>query len=434
MKRIAIMGCSGRIHGVARRLTEAHPELKIVALFDPAEESLNRLQVTFPDAKAYTDQDDMFGNENFDWVLVGSLNAAHCDNICAAMQHGKDVFSEKPLAVNIEQLKRIQDAMSASGKKLVVGFNLRYSPLYRELKSLIANGAIGEILSFEFNETTHPNHGASMLGGWRGCKAQSGPLLLEKCTHDVDIMQWVTGSLPRKIASFGGLDFFVPKNAYHQQRLGKNENDVNFYYVGKHFDDSKGIEQPGSPFMNGKDIIDNQVAIMELYNGAKGVFHFNAHAGLVERRIYMVGTEGALRTDMATGKIELQRNGWDEPGWVCQVYPDGSELGHGGGDEIMVNEVAGIILHDDEIKTKYIDGVKSAVTCLMMDQAMENGSILELDNCWEALKIDPLQKPAVAAFSPDYFKTSKYDYYQVETSGHPHWKGTDVSKTARLEH
>lgn len=434
MKKIGIMGCSKRINGVALRLTKLHPELKIVALYDPAEESCLRLQETFPGAAAYTDQAKMFQSEDFDWVLVGSLNVAHCDNICFAMQHGKDVFSEKPLAISVEQLRRIQTVMQETGRKLVVGFNLRYSPLYREVKKMVQSGAIGELLTFEFNETTHPNHGANMLSGWRADRELGGPILLEKCTHDVDIMHWITGSLPRKIASFGGLDFFIPENACHQQRLGKNENEVNFYYVGKPFDNEKGLEQEYSPFMNKKNVIDNQIAIWELYNGAKGTFHFNTHAGLVERRMYLVGTEGALRTDMTTGKIELQRNGWDEPCWTCQVYKDGAELGHGGGDEIMVNEIAGIIQQNDEIKTKYIDGVKSAVSCLMMVQAMNEGSILNLDDCWKSLKIDPFEAGKTEEFSSDYFESSEYDYQPGETSGHSHWKGTNVSETASLEH
>ena len=83
-----------------------------------------------------------------------------------------------------------------------MGFVLRYAPLYRRIAELITEGVLGELISFEFNETLRPCHGGFIMGEWRRKREWAGPYLLEKCCHDFDLANWITGSLPVAILEY----------------------------------------------------------------------------------------------------------------------------------------------------------------------------------------------------------------------------------------
>ena len=92
------------------------------------------------------------------------------------------------------------------------GFVLRYAPLYRKVKELLDTGKFGKIMQIEANEHIPSNHGSHIMRNWRRHTDISGPHILEKCCHDLDLIIWYSQSLPSKIASFASRDFFVPAN------------------------------------------------------------------------------------------------------------------------------------------------------------------------------------------------------------------------------
>ena len=67
------------------------------------------------------------------------------------------------------------------------------------------------MISMEFNETLGFNHGGFIMGDWRRLTENSGTHLLEKCCHDIDLVNWMLESIPVKVASFGGVNFFTKK-------------------------------------------------------------------------------------------------------------------------------------------------------------------------------------------------------------------------------
>lgn len=113
--------------------------------------------------------------EDIDWVFVGSFNASHRAHAVAALDAGKHVFCEKPLASTAEDCVEILRACTRNpGRHFAIGFNLRFSPFYQKMRRMLEDGCIGEIISLEFNETTSPNHGAAMHGNWRRHRSKSG--------------------------------------------------------------------------------------------------------------------------------------------------------------------------------------------------------------------------------------------------------------------
>ena len=252
---------------------------------------------------------------------------------------------------------------------------LRYSALYQRVHDTLRAGKIGDIISFEFNETLGFNHGGYIHGDWRRWRKLAGTHLLEKCCHDLDLAMWLIDDVPVRVASFGGLDFFLPANIKHMRRIGRSPDGKEAYRSWPH---PRGI----NPFTSKKDIVDNQVAILEFASGIRATFHTNCNAGIPERRFYILGTEGALRADLYTGEIELRRIGWKPK---PEFWKPTSGDGHGGGDEVMAVGLAKTLLGKAAPKAGMPEGVRSLAVALAIDKAMDTGRVVDLRPTWKQL-------------------------------------------------
>jgi len=373
---IGVIGCGSRSNGLCHRAEKIGLELK--AFCDTEQEKAIKFKNEYaPKAKIYTDYKELVKDPAISWVLVGSCNAMHAEQAIAAFDAGKNVFCEKPLAISAEQCAAVKKAHEASNKKLMIGFTLRYSNMYRKIKELLEGGGIGGIISFEFNETLNFNHGGHIMSCWRRKRETTGCHVLEKCCHDIDIANWMTGSRVKNVASFGGLNFFTPGNAHHRTRLSKSKDGHPAYC-------SWPSAHGKNPFTTDKDIIDNQVAIIEYENGVRATFHTNLNAGIPERRLYILGTEGAIRADLCKGEIEQRKIGFEEE---SEFIVDKGLDGHGGGDDILIDYWKKMIEEDAPSLTDLKTGLEAAVACFAIDEAMITKKVINLESTWKKLGI-----------------------------------------------
>ncbi len=374
--RIGIIGCGGRMLHLLRRVPGLGRDIEVAALCDPDPRSIRAgLEELNPRARVYSDHRELSADPSLSWVFIGSWNCFHSEQAVVALEAGKNVFCEKPLATSLLGARAIRDAHRRHPGIFCIGFTLRYSSTYRKIKEVLDSGAIGRVVSMEFNETLHFDHGSHIHGNWRRLRANTGSHLLEKCCHDMDLALWMVGSLPARVASFGGLNFFRPENASWPERLGKAP------------DGRRAFSSPWSdlvaldPFTSDKDIVDNQVAILEFANGARATFHTNCATNLWERRMYLCCSAGTLRADLTSGLVEIARFGYGVPAetWT------GSAGGHGGGDEVLGAELARAILEGVRPPTTLEHGLASAITCFGIDEAKDRGCVVDMDPLWSAV-------------------------------------------------
>ncbi|MDP8236736.1 MAG: Gfo/Idh/MocA family oxidoreductase [Candidatus Erginobacter occultus] len=376
---MGLIGCGGMGRVVPRIARKREKRVATTALCDPEERSLAAgLKELNPAARVYPDYRELVRAPEVDWVLIASWNADHCAHAVAAFEAGKDVFCQKPLATNLEDCLAIKAAWEKSGRAFFIGFVLRFAPHYQKIRRLLDRGVIGDIISLEFNETLEFNHGGFIMGDWRRLKKYAGSHLLEKCCHDIDLVNWYVGSLPRRVASFGGLDFFIPENRRHLDRLGKSSKGLPAYR-------SWGGLIDRNPFTSDKDIVDNQVAIIEYENNVRATFHTNCNAGIPERRMYILGTEGAIRADLLRGTIEVGRIGFRSR---IRKYRLRVRGGHAGGDAVLGRALAACMTRGDEPPAGMMEALEASIACFAIDQAMESGRVVDLRPLWEKAGIE----------------------------------------------
>ena len=378
--RLGVIGAGGRMRTILRGLLReaAKDSIRVTAVYDPDAGSHQAMRAELgQDFESVASEEALARHPDVDWVFIGSWNNVHARQAIAALEAGKHVFCEKPLATTFEDCLAIRDAVRKSGKVFAFGLVLRYSQHYQKVRELVASGVVGEVISFEFNETLGFTHGGYIFGNWRRKSAYSGSHLLEKCCHDIDLANWIMGRLPIHVASFGGTDYFLPKNEHHIARIGPDANGVAAY---------AGWADPHrvSRFSEGADIVDNQVAILQYSGGVRATFHTNCHAAIPERRFYICGSEGAIRADAITGDIEWKRIGHDTK---LERFNSGFAGGHAGGDEMMAKGLVDTLVHGREPLALVEDGIRSCVVAFAIDEAMRQKIIVDLKPWWDAAGI-----------------------------------------------
>ncbi|PCJ60596.1 MAG: oxidoreductase [Planctomycetota bacterium] len=375
MEKIAIIGCGARITGLAKKVLSISNNIEIVALYDTEINQMDKINSSLGiKAQKMDSLEDLLALDEVSWVMIGSYNALHANHIVDSFAAGKNVFCEKPIATNLEDCKKILIAKEKFGKQFMLGFTLRYSNHYRKIKELLDSGEIGDIISLEFNETIHFDHGGHIKCCWRGQKQFTGTHLLEKCCHDVDLVNWMVGDASAKyVSSFGGINFFKPENEYRMKELQKGKKGQPAYCAWPKAHNK-------NPFTIKSDVIDNQVAIIEFDNQVRATFHTNLNTAIPERRLYIIGTHGTIRSDLIAGQIELQKIGYE---FEREDLSFGVTDGHGGGDDILSKHFTEMVLNQAPSLTSVEDGVKAAVTCFAIDQAMDERRVVDASSLWD---------------------------------------------------
>lgn len=139
-------------------------------------------------APTYADYRELVRRPDVDAVDVVVPPHLHAEVAIAALEAGKHVLLEKPMAPTLEQCDAIIAAAGAAGKTLAIVHELRYSPLWGGIRTLLDDGAIGEPLYGVFDLWRRPYRQGAR--GWRFDPSRVGSWILEEPIHVIDLATW----------------------------------------------------------------------------------------------------------------------------------------------------------------------------------------------------------------------------------------------------
>lgn len=204
-KRYAIIGFGGLGKTHFHNLMKIEKQRKDMELVAICNEDLNAItqnvklniaavsmeNFDFSSYHLYTDYKDMMEKESLDFVLIALPSFLHCEVAVYCMEHGADVYTEKPMAITSEQCALMIETAQKTGKKLMVGHCLRFTDEYVFIKNAIENNTFGKPIKAEFSRKSPvPSWSA---GGWLLNEEKSGGCLVDMHVHDVDMMVWLFG-------------------------------------------------------------------------------------------------------------------------------------------------------------------------------------------------------------------------------------------------
>ncbi|MEQ9518571.1 MAG: Gfo/Idh/MocA family oxidoreductase [Parvibaculum sp.] len=375
--RVAIVGLGRRIATVIRHFVAAAPGVTLVGYVDPSPVGKKGLEKAgIEPGPSFDSVEEMLNTAKVDLLMVGSPNHLHLAHIRAGLEAGVRVFSEKPVVRTEEETWALLELLKTHGAdRLLVGLVLRSSPLVQAVLAHLPR--LGTLISMEGNETLIAEHGAFLMRDWRRASQHGGSFLLDKCCHDFDLYTLFADARAKRVASFGGRRIFTEEN----RALGnlKYEGGEPAYTLWR-----AGWNGGNDSFGSDGDVVDHQTALIEFENGVQLAFHANTHAGLPQRRWYLVGTQGTLEADLVSNRLTfrdaLARNAPET------ATVEGDPLEHYGSDPAMGRDLAAHLLEGTPFPVKITDAIVAGLTVMAADRAMATGSVVDCGEMWERVE------------------------------------------------
>ncbi len=207
--RIGIVGCGGIANGKHLPSLSKLKNVHLAGFCDIIEERAQKAAKEYGDDKALVTANykKLLEDKTIDVIHVCTPNSSHADIAVDAMEAGKHVLSEKPMAKSAKDARRMVEAAKRTGKKFTVGYNNRYRPDSWHLHQLCAQGDLGEIYMAKAHAIRR--RAVPTWGVFLDEEKQGGGPLIDIGTHALDLTLWmmnnyepktVVGSVYRKLA------------------------------------------------------------------------------------------------------------------------------------------------------------------------------------------------------------------------------------------
>jgi len=156
-------------------------------------------QRRFEFATASTNADAVFEDADLAAIFIVTRHHSHADMVCRALETGKAVFVEKPLALTRDQVDRVVEVIAKTGNdRLMVGFNRRFAPLLTQMRSQFGSAASSSVTRYLVNA------GPLAADSWYGNDALEGSRFIGEGGHFIDTLSWWAGSLPAEVYAVKG--------------------------------------------------------------------------------------------------------------------------------------------------------------------------------------------------------------------------------------
>lgn len=393
-----IIGAGGRGAAYAEIMKQMPERFTVVGVADPIRARQEHVKKLFdlPEEACYPGFDEILSQPKMaDVAVIATMDDIHTEPALRAIELGYDLLLEKPVAQTPEECIAIARAAEKKGVSVLVCHVLRYTPFYKTIKELVMNGELGDIMSViavEAVGNVHQSH-SYVRGDWHK-EGETTPMLLAKCCHDLDIIQWILDKPCKKVSSFGDLTYFKPENApagapercYGTDCPARAEcpYSVEKVYLShptwmsrtaargytKEFwptDEElrTALADPANNFGNcvfyaGNDVVDHQVVNMEFEGSCTASLTMNAF-NKGGRYIRLFGTKGELYAEARDTEITVWDFATREPRKIPVKKTEESIAGgHGGGDsgiiyelyEYLTGEYTGFCAADIDISVK----------------------------------------------------------------------------------
>ena len=417
---IGVGARGGNAYGVY--INELKDKFKIVSLCDISEVKLKKFGDRFgvSEENRFTSEEEFFKEKRSDVLIVASLDKLHVKMAKEGLNVGYDILLEKPISDDPTELRELAELAREKGRMVMVCHVLRYTVMIRKLKEILDSGAIGQLISIDHTENVvywHEAH-SYVRGNWRRSE-DTTPMIMAKCCHDLDLIQYFIGSKCKSVSSMGDLRYF---NKEHMPE-GASERCLNCKYketcpYSAETIYLKAWQNDGRPawtlpvsnitdaypltddailkslettdygrcvFDCDNDVVDNQTTIMTFENGVTATLKMEAFVKYGGRDIRFFGSEGELDLCEGADKITLKRfNGADEEWKISELKDSLGGKGdgdHGGGDHRMIDRLYEIYTTDKNTVDSSIEkSIESHYMAIAAEESrLGGGKLVELD-------------------------------------------------------
>ena len=317
---------------------QAHPDARLVGVYDVNVEGAERAAREFGIESVFTEYEKMLSQDDIDAIDIISPNVTHVSLALAAIAAGKHVFCEKPMAMNMEETQQMADAAREANVKTAINFTWRNPPAVRYVRHLIQQGHIGKIYHVSGIYRAGWGRNEQRPIEWRLQKEFAGTGVIGDIgSHLIDMVEWMTG-----------------------ERITRLTADLNTF-------------QPERPLSNGDGMgtvdVDDAASFLARLSGGGMATFLATYYGTGERMnqgIEIFGQKGALKMEYSnqeTIRASLEPHS-DENQFIDLPILEQfktRDLKMGGHDlrQNMVRKFVDAIANDEEMTPSFEDGLRN---------------------------------------------------------------------------
>ena len=360
---IGVIGTGGRGHH-AWLAHQPENGWEILMGADIREEANAEFREKFPHATTTDDYRKVLADPRIEVVFIMTPDYLHEEMALAALEAGKHIYLEKPMAITIEGCDRILETARRTGSRLFVGHNMRYFPAILKMKEIVDSGLIGDI---QVGWCRHfINYGGdAYFRDWHSERKNTTGLLLQKGAHDIDVMHFIMGTYTRDVVGMGMLSVY--------DRCARRSPDTPGCAA---FNDEQWppLEQTGfSPII---DVEDHNMIMMQMANGAQATYlqcHYTPDA---ERNYTFIGTRGRVENIGDSGDCEIhvwtRRGPRKTPDIIHHLKPLSGT--HGGSDPQVVDNFLAFVRDGAPTNANPVAARNSVAVGVLGHESMRNGN------------------------------------------------------------
>ena len=380
----------------------AHPDqFEIVGVADPVQAEVIPAPKYWNDWRACLDD-----RPDADVIIIAMPDSLHHEPALMALDAGYHLLLEKPISPTEEECREVI-AKALERKRLVlVGHILRYTAYFAHIKALIDSGELGDVVSIAHQESAgfwKVAH-SYVRGNWANSK-RSSPIILAKCSHDIDLFVWWLGRKCRKVSSFGSIKLFrpemMPKGAakccvncppaiekrcvWSARNMYVRHDELKYLFADQSDEAMEKLisetEYGKCVYQSDNDVPDHQTVTMEFEGGATVSHVMTGFTNRNVRTTRIALTRGEIIGDGENLDICRFDGNPVETG-VPMIYRLPNSSRHGGGDFNLVSELVRIVRRGDEDEIRQIteESLQSHLICFAAEKSrLAGGKIVEIN-------------------------------------------------------
>lgn len=408
---MVVVGAGNRGFHAYGRYARGHPgEVRFVAVVEPNEERRERFAEAHgvPLDAQFRTWEELIGRPQLAPAAVNTTqDRMHLPSTLALLDAGYDVLLEKPMATTPAECVELVHAAKKRGRILEICHVLRYAPFFRTVYDVVNQGRLGEIISFQWNENLVYWHFAhSFIRGNWGNSQRSGPMILTKCCHDLDLMVWMLGR-PESLSSSGSLTHFCadrvdsevpsrctdgcPREAecpYYAPRIYVDRNPGAWARDPVSLDHSEEALRHALEtgpygrcvYHSDNDVVDHQVVMLRYANGLSATLTMQGCSPVEGRTMRIDGTRATLFGNESRKELELHDHLTGQCEELQIAVP---ESGHGGGDAGVLRDFAAAVASGGrEVLTSAEESLVSHLLAFAAEEARTSQRVIKTDEYW----------------------------------------------------
>ncbi|MBL4702115.1 MAG: Gfo/Idh/MocA family oxidoreductase [Phycisphaeraceae bacterium] len=338
--RLAVIGLGLRSTCITKLLTQCNPHAQLAVLVDPNPDKTqplideNKIRTSRHMATYNSVQDMLKAGPEIDALIIGTRCNLHTPIAIQLAELNLPMFLEKPVCINWEQYKQLEQAYARNHDNVLVSFPLRVTPLLQAVREYVMQGRLGTLNQIQ--AVNNVSYGNVYVDSWYRDSKITGGLWLQKATHDFDYIHHLANATPTQIT------------AMHSRCIWQEPV--------SHQDAGSAIVQYDSGFH------------------ANYTQNFITRQSAGKRGATLTGEDGSISFDWNTDRFTFQAHKQNRVENVSIKVEDG----HGGGDQKLAENFLDLIRKRDVSQCTMHAGLLSAATCLAARDAANQRKVIAI--------------------------------------------------------